>query len=803
MLAEDVLAQLPELGDEETVRLIYEEVSLRRESGENVATTEVVKRYPRYKDELEVLLGCDRMLRPFSRVALFPTAPAELGPFRLLAELGRGASGMTYLAAEPALGGRLVVLKVIPDDEQEHLSLARLQHTHIIPLFSEQSFPDRGLRALCMPYLRGTSLDRVLDLLALVPPDARRGHHLVEALDQAQANFSPQTLASFTTQPASEGPYRRFLHRASYVEAVCWIVACLADGLQCAHAHGLVHLDLKPSNVLIAGDGLPMLLDFHLARRPIGQGEHVTDRLGGTPGWMAPEHRAAMDAVSRGEAVSQPVDERADIFALGLLLREALAGPANVRAPVTAHDEEAAGPRPRQNSQVSAGLADIVAQCLAMRPRDRYQSAAALADDLRRHMSDLPLAGVANRSLAEAWRKWRRRRPAALSQWVARLAIVGALAVALSAAQMFYRQRLEQVVTALDNGQRLRLVGSFDESVNTLRKGLEQAKAIPAAGYLRRSLDEQLALALRGQTAAALHELAERVRFRYGALLPAAEESQAQADKIGAFWSRRDHVLAKGPGALDSKTEQSIKTDLLDLAIAFSELRARQGLPRDALRILDEAEASCGPSHRIELERRIMSGGPDALDRCAASSAIPHYDLGRAELRAGRFREAARELEHALAERPQDFWPNFYTGLCAYRLGRFDEALSVFRVCVALAPDSAECYFNRARAAQAMGRLDEAARDYTRAVVLDPNLTPALLNRAALAYKKGRYDEAISDLGRALGSVTGSVKKSQVQYNLALAQLARGDRAAALASLFQAANRGHHEAAGLLKRLRP
>ena len=99
----ELLASHPGLGDEAAIRLIYEEVCLRRESGQDVATTEVVNRFPRWKDELEVLLGCDRMLRPFSRVAMFPEAGEDLGPFRLLAELGRGASGKTYLAAEPAL----------------------------------------------------------------------------------------------------------------------------------------------------------------------------------------------------------------------------------------------------------------------------------------------------------------------------------------------------------------------------------------------------------------------------------------------------------------------------------------------------------------------------------------------------------------------------------------------------------------------------------------------------------------------------------------------------------------------------
>ena len=64
--AEQLLARHPAMADEAAIRLIYEEVCLRREAGEDVATTEVVNRYPSWKDELEVLLGCDRMLRPFS-----------------------------------------------------------------------------------------------------------------------------------------------------------------------------------------------------------------------------------------------------------------------------------------------------------------------------------------------------------------------------------------------------------------------------------------------------------------------------------------------------------------------------------------------------------------------------------------------------------------------------------------------------------------------------------------------------------------------------------------------------------------
>ncbi len=134
LTASEIIDRHPGLADEAAVRLIYEEVSLRREAGEDVPTTEVVGRYPRWKDELEVLLGCDRLLRPIARVADLPEVGEHLGPFFLRAELGRGASGKTYLASEPTLADRPVVLKVISDEQEEHLSLARLQHTQHHPL---------------------------------------------------------------------------------------------------------------------------------------------------------------------------------------------------------------------------------------------------------------------------------------------------------------------------------------------------------------------------------------------------------------------------------------------------------------------------------------------------------------------------------------------------------------------------------------------------------------------------------------------------------------------------------------------
>ncbi len=219
----EVLERHPGLDPEAVIRLIYEEVCLRRESGQEVATAEVVRRFPQWKDELELVLGCDRLMRPPALAVVFPEVGDTLGSFRLRAELGRGASGRTYLASESALADRPVVVKIVPDEHDEHLSLARLQHTHIVPLFSEQALPDRGLRALCMPYLGGASLARILEPLSEVPPDRRRGRHLVEALDRRKR--APGRRRS-PTRPIGATSSRRRTCRRSAGSRRAWPTRC-------------------------------------------------------------------------------------------------------------------------------------------------------------------------------------------------------------------------------------------------------------------------------------------------------------------------------------------------------------------------------------------------------------------------------------------------------------------------------------------------------------------------------------------------------------------------------------------------
>jgi serine/threonine protein kinase len=816
LLAEDFLARYPGLWNHPTAAadLIYEEVCLRQEFGPEVPMEQMLGRFPQWRPQLEVLFDCQRVLGPRRAEPQFPAVGELLGDFLLLAELGRGARSRVFLANQLSLADRPVVLKVTPSEAlvaweaHEHLLLARLQHTHIVPLYSVQDDPARGLRALCMPYFGGATLAQLLDALRSQAPAQRTGQSLVAALDRVQAHLVtplPFNLHS----PLGTRPLRPALAAATYVQAVCWIGACLADALHYAHERGLVHLDLKPSNVLLAADGQPMLLDFHLAREPIYPEQKELPWLGGTAGYMSPEQQAALLAIQQGRKVTMAVDGRSDIYALGVVLYEALGG----STPVPAGKLH---PLYRCNSQVSVGLADVVNKCLASDPDDRYRDMAALAADLRRYLAYLPFSGVRNRSLVERWRNWRRRRPHGIALTGMMLAVLTAAgAVALGAAS-YFSQRIDQARTALTAGHRQLERKEWQEAIQTLQEGLSVARSIPFARHLVEDLESQLRRANRAAAAGELHRLTDRVRFFYGADHFPPGVLRGLAASCQGLWDQRSRIVERllPPSMPDAAValDASVHDDLLDLAILWADLQVRLARPhekeearRKALAVLAEARTLFGPSRVLDEEGKIY-GGLGAGDLRSESESEPktqtanetvakslweHYALGRSFLRSGHLERAAEELEWAVRFQPQALWPNFYRGLCAYRRGQFADAVAAFSICIGAAPEPAGCFYNRALAYEGLGCPEQARHDYDQALQLDPTLAVAAQNRGMLHYRAKRYADAIRDLQWAeeLGA-----DPAVIAFDLALVNLARGEHATALKDLSRALHHDPHHA---------
>jgi len=340
-----------------------------------------------------------------------PPAPADdrprvgqrLGDFLLVEELGSGSFATVFLAMQISLG-RQVALKVARQTDNEARTLATLEHEHIVPVFSEAVDSERRLHLLCMKFVAGSTLERVLRELAKTPPEQWTGQAILNALDRQTRHEAMFDLAALRD--------RERLGDSDFIEAVCWMGAKLAEALAHAHARGVLHRDIKPANILLNTYGRPMLSDFNLAHSAqLGQG---AGSFGGTLRYMAPEHLEAF--LPDGGASRDLVDARSDIYSLGVVLYECLTGKPIFDDSVSARPSAAlvrrlceqrrsGAPSPRQvNPRVTEAVDRVIRRCLDPDPARRYQSAGELAQALDgcRHL-----------------RQWERNFPAAL--WTTRL----------------------------------------------------------------------------------------------------------------------------------------------------------------------------------------------------------------------------------------------------------------------------------------------------------------------------------------------------------------------------------------------
>jgi tetratricopeptide (TPR) repeat protein len=775
--------------------IVLEEIRQRRAAGPEPTLVEFLARFPLFETEVRRAFA-EEPAGPAAGPD-FPGCGETLAGCRLVAELGRGVEGRVFLAVQDDLAGRPLALKVGPCAGREHLTLARLLHTHIVPLYFVQNVPDRDVRVLAMPYLGGASLARVLDELADVPPPRRTGRDVLAVLDRLQAGVAVPV--------PSAGPARAQWARSSYADAVCWTGACLADAMHYAHQRGLLHLDLKPENVLLAADGQPLLLDFHLARAPLPAGGLPLEAFGGTPGYMAPEQRLAFESLRASRPLTRAVDGRADLYSLAMVLYKALGG-----------EPPEPGERPLPlfgvNPAVGRGLSDVLDKCLEADPARRYADAGLLADDLRRHVANLPLHGVGNHSLAERWQKWRRRRPHALAVGLLTTAVFAAMTGLFVILGALFLGRHRDARAALEEGRECLLHGRPDEAERVLSRGLERVEGLPGGSALAGQLRDERREARRHLLAREFQAEADRVRFLGDPELLSPGAAGKVADRCERLWGVRAQVWT-GPDG-----EERLRTDLLDLAVLGARHRVRaapaarkEEARRRALAVLDEAEQLAGPGPALSRERAAylaaLGDADGAAAACREAAAAPRsawdqYALGRVLLDTGELADAAEALAAAVRERPDAFWPNFYQGVCAHRRGRHAEAVEAFRACIALAPDAAPCYCDRGLALTALGRDADARSDFDRALDLNPHLAQARLGRAALALKQVRPDDAEPDLHRALAD---GADPAAVHYDLALVCLARRDQAGARAALQTCLeHRPDHAAAReLLKRIGP
>jgi serine/threonine protein kinase len=439
--------------DRDPLERLADEFVARYRRGERPSLTEYANRLPDRADEVRDLFPAlveMEQLKPvtadntgaFVRSA-GPADPDRVGEFRILRRIAIGGMGAVYEAVQESLG-RHVALKLLPIDaladpkrlerfRREAKAAAKLHHTNIVPVFGTGEADGRHFYA--MQFIAGHPLDAVIDEVRRLKdqsaaPNGRPVSEVAAALATGTfagtAESPPVATGGSSSQPASPSSLS-VSDAGRYWATVARVGAQVADALAYAHAQGVLHRDIKPANLLLDLRGIVWVTDFGLAKaNDTDDLTHAGDFVG-TLRYMAPER---FDGKGDG---------RADTYALGLTLYELLtlkpAFHADARAKLV-EQVVAASPRPPRavNPAIPRDLETIVLKATQPDPVLRYQSAAALADDLRRFVEDRPILARRASSAEQAWR-WCRRNPAVASLVAAVLlvSVTGATVAALIA----------------------------------------------------------------------------------------------------------------------------------------------------------------------------------------------------------------------------------------------------------------------------------------------------------------------------------------------------------------------------------
>jgi len=345
---------------EERLAAVLDSLAARQHAGHEIDWTALRSAHPDLVDEIRQLLAVGQIVEGLARsnTPTIPTRvphtvindplPRAFDRFQLVEELGRGGMGIVYKAWDPELQ-RHVALKMIlrgqlasPEDlarfRQEAKASAGLTHPNIIPVY--QVGDSGGQAFFCLKFIPGPTLAKVV----------------------------------------AEGP----LPQRQAAE----ILRDIAGAVQHAHENGVLHRDLKPSNVLMDDENHPLVTDFGLAKRFVGDPSITgTGAILRTPSYMAPEQAEALGLTSPAS----------DIYSLGAILYELITGrpPFLASSPVDTlllvRTEEPVRPK-LLNPNIDLDLELICRKCLEKNPAHRYVSASALANDLDAFLKGEPVS---------------------------------------------------------------------------------------------------------------------------------------------------------------------------------------------------------------------------------------------------------------------------------------------------------------------------------------------------------------------------------------------------------------------------
>jgi len=353
--------------------------------GKRVDIDEYCKKYPEYQDALLSKFKTAEFIK--SNFHEEDLSGKQLGEYIILQELGRGGMGVVFLGIQPALS-RLAAIKVLSPSfvadkdalqnfQEEAKIIAKFNHPNIVPIYSIRD--EKGMYYIAMGYVSAHSLKSIIEIyknnkeLHKLKADAIR-----EALQAPPINDTDISQKSITLKRGF-----KFWDRP-YFQFIATIGAEIADALSYAHQNGIVHGDLKPSNILLTHEAIPMVVDFGLSRNIKKIASMKTSEFTGTLAYAAPE-----------QVKENTINEKTDIWSLGITLYELLTfrnpfTSDTVKQTVNKISKGDIAPLRAYNKKIPIELEAIILKCLECNPAHRYASIADLSEDLNNYLTSKP-----------------------------------------------------------------------------------------------------------------------------------------------------------------------------------------------------------------------------------------------------------------------------------------------------------------------------------------------------------------------------------------------------------------------------
>jgi serine/threonine protein kinase/tetratricopeptide (TPR) repeat protein len=590
---------------------LLDEIADQIQAGELVDLDRHIQAHPEFAERLRQLLPAMQLMANLGQSAAsgetsvppaLPDAITEtaiLGDFRIVREVGRGGMGVVYEAEQMSLGRR-VALKVLPfaatmDPRQlqrfhtEARAAAGLHHTNIVPVYGVGS--ERGVYYYAMQFIDGYTL---ADFIAR----QRQGPlSEVPTTDEAEARAAAASVP--TVLPAAQATSATPRDTAYFRRAAEWGIEA-AEALDCAHALGVVHRDVKPANLLVDTTGRLWVTDFGLAQVQSDARLTLTGDLVGTLRYMSPEQALAKRVV---------IDHRTDVYSLGATLYELLTlqpvfgGTDREELLRQIALEEPTAPR-RLDRRIPAELEIIITKAMEKSPQDRYGTALELAADMRHFLEDRPI--LARRpTITQLANKWLRRHKGLARAGVVFLALTVAM---LAGSTVWIWHEKGQKEAALNAEKQARLDADAARAEETRRRQ-----------QTRQALD------------AMTSQLFDTLLSQQKKLLPEHKEFLRQTLKYYEEF------------ALDTGQDEAARAGVANAHLRVAAIRDKLG---------EVTEAEVTFCRARDLYAVLVAEFP-SVDAYRLKLADCHNDLGLLFVHTGRSQEAAAAFGEAIALRKQ------------------------------------------------------------------------------------------------------------------------------------------------------